>query len=154
VSLSLGDGVSVTDADGPIDGEAVSTGGDSVTEGVPDSAGAEAEASGVVSGVASMVVVATAGGVGTEEGVAVDGPVDGVDTGWSADASGVGAAVSTGGGVAVEEGVAATEASLEGDGAAATDGDGVGVVVSTGEGVAADEGFSTTDGDGSVVVEA
>jgi hypothetical protein len=135
-------------------GEAVSTAGDSVMRGVSDAAGSTAEASGVVCGVASIVVVATADGVDAEEGLAVDGLVDAVVTGCSADASGVGVAVSTGEGVAAGEGVSAAEAWVEGDGSAATDGCGVGVVVSTGEGVAAGEGVSATDGDGSLVVEA
>jgi hypothetical protein len=90
-------------------GEAVSTAGDSVMRGVSDAAGSAAEASGVVCGVASIVVVATADGVDAEEGLAVDGLVDAVVTGCSADASGVGVAVSTGEGVAAGEGVSATD---------------------------------------------
>jgi hypothetical protein len=156
VSLSLGEGSSLTVADGSMAGGVVSTPGDSVTGGVSDAAGGEVGASGVASGVASMVVVATADGVGVAEGVAVEGLAEGVDTGWSADASGVGVVFPTGEGVSVGEGVSATEAWawLEGEGSAATDGCGVGVVVSTGLRVAADEGVTATDGDGSTVVEA
>jgi hypothetical protein len=81
VSLSLGEGVSLTVADASMADGVVSTPGDSVTEGLSVAAGVEAEASGVVSGVASMVVVAAADGVGVAEGIAVEGLAEGVDTG-------------------------------------------------------------------------